>query len=82
MSDSAAFRAARHHARDIAREGEDQTLCPAHPLFEQMGFTYLGPVDGHDLKSVCEFLHRRKNEKPVLLHVMTQKGRGYAPSEQ
>ena len=52
-------------------------------LFEQMGFTYLGPVDGHDLKSVCELLAQAKKiKKPVLLHVMTQKGRGYAPSEQ
>ncbi len=52
-------------------------------LFEQMGFTYFGPVDGHDLKSVCELLAQVKNmKKPVLLHVMTQKGRGYAPSEQ
>ena len=51
-------------------------------LFEQMGFTYLGPVAGHDLKSVCELLAQaKKMKKPVLLHVMTQKGRGYAPSE-
>lgn len=51
-------------------------------LFEQMGFIYLGPVDGHDLKSVCELLSQaKKMKKPVLLHVMTQKGRGYAPSE-
>ncbi|MGO5095516.1 1-deoxy-D-xylulose-5-phosphate synthase [Agathobaculum sp. LCP25S3_E8] len=52
-------------------------------LFEQMGFIYLGPVDGHDLKSVCELLAQAKKiKKPVLLHVMTQKGRGYAPSER
>ena len=52
-------------------------------LFEQMGFTYLGPVNGHDLKSVCELLAQaKKMKKPVLLHVITQKGRGYAPSEQ
>lgn len=52
-------------------------------LFEQMGFIYLGPVDGHDLKSVCELLSQAKKiKKPVLLHVMTQKGRGYAPSER
>lgn len=52
-------------------------------LFEQMGFTYLGPVDGHDLKSVCELLAQaKKMKKPVLLHVMTQKGRGYVPSER
>lgn len=51
-------------------------------IFEQMGFIYLGPVDGHDLKSVCELLAQaKKMKKPVLLHVMTQKGRGYAPSE-
>lgn len=51
-------------------------------LFEQMGFAYFGPVDGHDLKSVCELLHlAKKMKKPVLLHVMTQKGRGYGPSE-
>ena len=52
-------------------------------VFEQMGFIYLGPVDGHDLKSVCELLAQAKKiKKPVLLHVMTQKGRGYVPSEQ
>ena len=52
-------------------------------LFEQMGFIYLGQVDGHNLKSVCELLAQAKKiKKPVLLHVITQKGRGYAPSEQ
>ena len=52
-------------------------------LFEQMGFIYLGPVDGHDLKSVCELIAQAKKiKKPVLLHVMTQKGRGYVPSER
>lgn len=52
-------------------------------LFEQMGFLYLGPVDGHDIKSVCEVLREAvKLRRPVLLHVMTQKGRGYAFSER
>ena len=51
-------------------------------LFEQMGFAYLGPVDGHDLHAVCEILTRAKTmRRPVLLHVMTQKGRGYPPAE-
>ena len=60
-----------------------RSIYPSSTLFEDMGFTYLGPVDGHDLKSVCEFLAlAKKMKKPVLLHVMTQKGRGYAPSEQ
>lgn len=52
-------------------------------IFEQMGFSYLGPVDGHNLKSVCELLSQAKTmKKPVLLHVVTQKGKGYAPSEK
>ena len=47
-----------------------------------MGFAYLGPVDGHDLKSVCELLQAAKGmKKPVLLHVMTKKGKGYRPAE-
>lgn len=71
------------HARGFALQGKDQAAVLPTSLFEQMGFTYLGPVDGHDLKSVCEFLAlAKKMKKPVLLHVMTQKGRGYAPSEQ
>ncbi len=51
-------------------------------VFEQMGFTYLGPVDGHDLPELCALLTRAKAaNRPVLLHVMTQKGKGYAPAE-
>ncbi len=58
-----------------------QILLPT-TLFEQMGFAYLGPVDGHDLKSVCELLQAAKGmKKPVLLHVMTKKGKGYRPAE-
>ncbi len=57
-------------------------MLPA-TLFEQMGFIYLGPVDGHDIKSVCELLSQAKKiKKPVLLHVITRKGKGYALSEQ
>ena len=52
-------------------------------LFEDMGFAYLGPVDGHDIKAVCELLQLAKAmRKPVLLHVMTQKGRGCLYAEQ
>ena len=51
-------------------------------MFEQMGFHYLGPVDGHDLKALDEHLQLAKQlKKPVLVHVMTQKGRGYEPAE-
>ena len=52
-------------------------------LFEEMGFDYYGPVDGHDLKRLEYLLTLAKNAKgPVLLHVITKKGKGYAPAEQ
>ena len=71
-------------SRTISRaKARIKSFVLPNSLFEQMGFIYLGPVDGHDLKSVCELLAQAKKiKKPVLLHVMTQKGRGYAPSEQ
>lgn len=51
-------------------------------LFEEMGFAYYGPVDGHDLARLEYMLKLVKAcEKPVLLHVITQKGKGYAPAE-
>lgn len=51
-------------------------------LFEQMGFIYLGPVDGHNLKAVREHLELAKRmKKPVLVHVMTKKGKGYTYAE-
>lgn len=50
-------------------------------LFEELGFTYLGPVDGHDLPSLVEHLRRSsQREGPKILHVLTQKGRGYPPA--
>lgn len=52
-------------------------------VFEDMGFTYLGPVDGHDLPRLLEVLEVAKGlQKPVLLHVVTRKGKGYLPAEQ
>lgn len=51
-------------------------------IFEEMGFTYFGPVDGHNIPELVEVLGYVKNLKgPVLLHVVTKKGRGYAPAE-
>jgi 1-deoxy-D-xylulose-5-phosphate synthase len=51
-------------------------------LFEELGFTYLGPVDGHDLPSLMETLRLAGQTKgPVLVHVITTKGKGYAPAE-
>ncbi len=52
-------------------------------IFESMGFTYLGPVDGHDVENLITLLRIAKDMKrPVLLHVMTRKGKGYAPAEE
>lgn len=52
-------------------------------MFEQMGFTYLGPVDGHDVLSLCQLLEiARALRKPVLIHALTKKGKGYSYAEQ
>lgn len=52
-------------------------------MFENLGFVYLGPVDGHDLKSLEETLEAAKAaKKPVLIHVNTVKGKGYRPAEK
>ena len=51
-------------------------------IFEDMGFTYLGPVDGHDVKNLCRLLELSKSyDGPVLIHAVTVKGRGYGPAE-
>ena len=51
-------------------------------FFEALGFVYIGPIDGHDIKYLCKILERAKNDKrPTLVHVVTQKGRGYRPAE-
>lgn len=51
-------------------------------LFEEFGFTYLGPVDGHDVSKLLEtFEQANRVEGPVLVHVMTTKGKGYSPAE-
>lgn len=52
-------------------------------IFESIGFTYLGPVDGHDTEKLIMLLQlARDMKRPVVLHVMTQKGRGYAPAQE
>lgn len=52
-------------------------------MFEDMGFTYLGPVDGHDVRQLTQLLrYARELNVPVLLHVRTVKGKGYEPAEK
>ncbi|ATO32038.1 1-deoxy-D-xylulose-5-phosphate synthase [Dickeya dianthicola] len=52
-------------------------------LFEELGFNYIGPVDGHDVQSLVQTLKNMRSLKgPQLLHIMTKKGKGYAPAEQ
>lgn len=52
-------------------------------LFEELGFNYIGPIDGHDLPTLITTLRNLRSLKgPQFLHVVTQKGKGYAPAEQ
>ena len=60
-----------------------KTLWPGSTLFEDMGFTYLGPIDGHDLPRLCDVLEWAKElNGPVVVHVNTIKGKGYPFAEQ
>ncbi len=56
-------------------------LAPSS-LFEELGFHYVGPIDGHDLSTLIKTLHNmREMHGPLLLHIKTVKGKGYAPAE-
>lgn len=60
-----------------------KALWPRSTLFEDMGFTYLGPIDGHDLPRLCDVLEWAKELRcPVVVHVNTVKGKGYPFAEQ
>src|SRR2546425_2209444 len=92
------YRGAKHIARqlidhmpgsDLAEEARRRiftslkALFIPNLLFEQLGFTYFGPVDGHDLFAVESLLEKARDfpDGPVFVHVQTQKGHGYAPAE-
>src|SRR6185436_4802021 len=63
------------------KEGLQNMVAPTI-LFEEMGLKYFGPIDGHDLEVLEETLSDLKRfEGPVLLHVVTSKGKGYLPAE-
>ena len=68
--------------RSRTKQGIKQLLIPGM-LFEDMGITYLGPVDGHDTKRLCKVLKEAKRlNHAVLVHVLTKKGKGYRPAEK
>ena len=72
------------HLRDFAKKWESHMKGMVTPgtLFEELGFNYIGPIDGHDLGALISTLGNLKQLKgPQLLHVMTRKGKGYAPAE-
>jgi 1-deoxy-D-xylulose-5-phosphate synthase len=69
---------------ELARRSEEHLKGMVLPgtLFEEMGFNYIGPMDGHDAKALVSTLRNvRKLRGPQFLHVVTRKGKGYAPAE-
>ena len=72
--------------REGARRAKDMLkgMAVGGTLFEQLGFSYLGPIDGHDMDQLLPVLRTVKDRAtgPILIHVVTKKGKGYAPAEQ
>ncbi|MGO9038219.1 MAG: 1-deoxy-D-xylulose-5-phosphate synthase [Steroidobacteraceae bacterium] len=69
---------------ELARRSEEHLKGMVLPgtLFEEMGFNYIGPIDGHDIKALVTTLRNLKKLRgPQFLHVVTRKGKGYAPAE-
>ncbi len=70
---------------ELARRAEEHMKGMIVPgtLFEEMGFNYIGPIDGHDLPALLRTLHNLRALKgPQFLHVVTKKGKGYLPAEK
>lgn len=64
------------------KEGLKKRLISSN-MFNDMGFEYYGPVDGHDVEKLTwQLMQARDLKKPVILHVITQKGKGYSPAEE
>ncbi len=92
------FRSLRHYGKEMAkkfprpleeaaRKTEEYVrgLVTGGTLFEELGFYYVGPIDGHNLEHLLPVLRNLRDDKepgPVLLHVVTHKGHGYAPAEE
>lgn len=65
-----------------AKDGIKQIVVPGM-LFEELGLTYMGPVDGHNINEIIEYLETAKYlEGPILIHVITKKGKGYKFAEE
>src|SRR5574344_1990917 len=71
--------------KELARRAEEHLKGMVIPgtLFEEFGFNYIGPIDGHDVNALISTLRNMRQLKgPQLLHVMTKTGKGYEPAEQ
>jgi 1-deoxy-D-xylulose-5-phosphate synthase len=91
------FRTARHFAKEVAKKFPRQIekaaakvdeyargMVTGGTLFEELGFYYVGPIDGHNLDHLLPVLKNLRDDKeagPVLLHCVTEKGHGYKPAE-
>jgi len=72
------------HAKNFVRRTEEYMKSMVSPatIFEELGFYYIGPIDGHDLPLLVQTLTNLKAIKgPVMLHIITHKGKGFAPAE-
>ena len=71
--------------RDGAKRAKDllKGMAVGGTMFEALGFSYLGPIDGHDLDQLLPILRtvKQRANGPILIHVITKKGRGFAPAE-
>ncbi len=95
---SKSYRSIRHFAKEMskkfprgleeaARKAEEYArgMVTGGTMFEEMGFFYIGPIDGHNLHHLLPVLKNIRDDKepgPILLHVVTQKGHGYTPAEE
>ncbi|WP_145484009.1 1-deoxy-D-xylulose-5-phosphate synthase [Yersinia rohdei] len=71
--------------KDLLKRTEEHLKGMVVPstLFEELGFNYIGPIDGHDVQALTQTLKNMRSLKgPQLLHIMTKKGKGYAPAEK
>lgn len=71
--------------RNAAKKAEEYArgMVTGGTFFEELGFYYVGPIDGHDMETLVPILENARDitDRPVLVHVVTQKGKGYAPAE-